>query len=101
LIEKSACDIVRKVSEQGGADALMGTVSPAARLVGIGFYIAFCIVLGTLGGRELDRALDTGTLFTVVGLFVGLVLAIYGGLHQLFEVLHLIDARRKEGKKLP
>ena len=41
-------------------------------------------------------------LLTVVGLFLGLALAIYGALQQLFEVLREIDARRKErGNKLP
>ena len=75
----------------------MGDVGPAAQLLGIGTYVALCIVLGTLGGRWLDGQFDTGNLLTVIGLFLGLVLAIYGGLQQLFQVLHEIDARRKEG----
>ena len=79
----------------------VGNVGPAARLLGIGTYVALTIVLGTLGGRWLDGQFDTGNLLTVVGLFLGLALAIYGGLQQLFDVLHEIDARRKEGKKLP
>jgi hypothetical protein len=79
----------------------VGNVGPAAQLLGIGTYVALCIVLGTLGGRWLDSQFDTGNLLTVVGLFLGLVLAIYGGLQQLFQVLREIDARRKEGKKLP
>ena len=79
----------------------MGNVGPAAQLLGIGTYVALCIVLGTLGGRGLDGQFDTGNLLTVIGLFLGLVLAIYGGLQQLFQVLHQIDATRKEGKKLP
>jgi hypothetical protein len=79
----------------------MGNIGPAARLLGIGTYVALCIVLGTLGGRWLDGQFETGNLLTVVGLFSGLVIAIYGALQQLFEVLRAIDARRKEGKKLP
>ena len=79
----------------------MGNVGPAAQLLGIGTYVALCIVLGTLGGRWLDGQFDTGNLLTVIGLFLGLVLAVYGGLQQLFQVLHEIDATRKEGKKLP
>ena len=79
----------------------MGNVGPAAQLLGIGTYVALCIVLGTLGGRWLDGQFDTGNLLTVIGLFLGLVLAVYGGLQQLFQVLHQIDATRKEGKKLP
>jgi hypothetical protein len=77
----------------------MGGLPPSARLVGIGFYFALCIVLGTLGGRELDRALDTGQVFTILGLALGLVLAIYGGIKQLLDVLAEIDRRRTEGKK--
>jgi hypothetical protein len=76
----------------------MGSIGPAARLLGIGSYVALCIVLGTLGGRWLDGQFDTGNLLTVVGLFLGLVVAIYGALVQLFEVLREIDRRRKEGK---
>jgi len=79
----------------------MGNLGPATQLLGIGTYVALCIVLGTLGGRWLDGQFDTGNLLTVIGLFLGLVLAIYGGLQQLFQVLHELDARRKEGKKLP
>jgi hypothetical protein len=52
-----------------------------------------------LGGRELDRALETGQVFTLVGLALGLVLAVYGGIKQLLDVLAEIDRRRTEGKK--
>lgn len=72
---------------------------PTARLIGIGFYIGLCIALGTLGGRELDRILDTGKLMTVSGLLVGVFLAIYGGLTQLFEVLRIINRNRAGGKR--
>ena len=77
----------------------MAGLPPSARLIGIGFYFATCIVLGTLGGRELDRALDTGQVFTLLGLALGLVLAIYGGIKQLMDVLAEINRRRTEGKQ--
>jgi len=73
--------------------------SPAARMVGIGFYVALCIVLGTLGGRELDRALDTDIVFTLLGLLGGLALALWGGIRQLLEVLADVNHRRTEGKR--
>jgi ATP synthase protein I len=69
------------------------SLPPSARLLGIGFYVAICIVLGTLGGRELDKALDTGVLFTLVGLALGLALALYGGLRLLLDVLAAINRR--------
>jgi len=72
---------------------------PSARLVGIGFYIAICIVAGTMGGRALDGWLETGKLFTVAGLSVGLALGLWGGYRQLMEVLALINAKGAEGKR--
>ncbi len=71
---------------------------PSARLVGIGFYIGLCIALGTVGGSELDEALNTGRLFTLLGLALGLILALVGGTRQLMDVLteiRLRDSRRK------
>ena len=76
----------------------MEGLPPSARLIGIGFYVAICIVIGTLGGRELDKLLDTGRLITVVGLLAGLALAIYGGIRQLMEVLDAINRQRAERK---
>ena len=70
---------------------------PSARLVGIGFYIGLCIVLGTLGGRELDRMLDTGKVLTLAGLGFGLAIAIWGGIVQLLDVLDAINRRRGDG----
>ena len=73
----------------------MMQLPPTARLLGIGFYVAICIVLGTMGGLALDGALDTGRLFTLVGLALGLILAIWGGTRQLMDVLAAI--RRSGG----
>ena len=50
----------------------------ALRLIGIGWYIAACLVIGLLGGIWLDRILGTAVLFTIVGLFAGLGLAGFG-----------------------
>ena len=75
-----------------------GGLPPTARLVGIGFYIGITIVLFTVGGVQLDKMLETGKLFTVVGLAIGLALALYGAYQQLMEVLDAIDRGRKAGK---
>jgi 4-hydroxybenzoate polyprenyltransferase len=77
----------------------MEGLPPSARLIGIGFYIGICIVAGTLGGRELDRALDTDKVFTVVGLSLGLVLALWGAMRQLLDVIEDINRRRRAGKR--
>ena len=72
---------------------------PSGRLVGIGFYIGLCIALGTIGGKELDEALDTGRLFTLLGLGFGLALALIGGTRQLMDVLAEINRRQSRRKR--
>jgi len=61
---------------------------PTIRLMGLGFYIAACIVGGVFGGLQLDELLDTGRLFAALGLFVGLAVAFAGGYLLLMEVLN-------------
>lgn len=70
----------------------MGRLPPTVRLTGLGFYIAACIGGGVFGGVQLDRLLDTGRLFAVLGLFAGLVAGLGGGFLMLMEVL------REDGK---
>jgi hypothetical protein len=65
----------------------------------MGFYIALCIVLGTVGGMQVDGALDTGKLFTVVGLLLGLFFGLWGGWIQLKQVLDAINRRNAGGKQ--
>ena len=50
----------------------------ALRLTGVGFYIAACILIGTLVGLWVDGKLNTEPLFMIGGLLFGLVVAIYG-----------------------
>ena len=50
----------------------------ALRLLGMGWYIALCIVLGVGGGLWLDRRLNVLPLFTLVGVVLGSALAFYG-----------------------
>ncbi len=66
---------------------MMIRLPPTIRLMGLGFYIAACIVGGVFGGLQLDELLDTGRLFAVLGLFVGLALAFAGAYLLLMEVL--------------
>ncbi len=71
--------------------AVMTRLPPTVRLTGIGFYIALCIGGGVFGGVQLDGWLDTGRLFAILGLILGLVLAFGGGYILLLDVL-----KRKE-----
>lgn len=65
----------------------MGNLPPAIGLIGIGWYIAACIVLGTLAGFWLDGEADTKPVFTLLGVGLGLVTAGYGGYRMLTDVL--------------
>lgn len=61
----------------------MRWVVPAAYLLGIGWYFAFCIVGGIFLGRWLDGRFDTGPVFALVGTFLGLATALVGGYRTL------------------
>jgi hypothetical protein len=76
---------------------MMTRLPPTVRLTGIGFYIALCIAGGVFGGLQLDGVLDTGRLFAVLGLFLGLALALAGGALLLMDVLKT-NGRNKEGQ---
>ena len=65
----------------------MQRLTPAIRLLGLGSYVALCIVGGTVGGYFLDGALDTGRILPLGGLALGLVAAFYGGYRMLVETL--------------
>ena len=71
----------------------MGSLPAAFRLVGIGWYVALCIALGTGGGVWLDRRFDLTPVLTLVGLFLGLGLAFYGGYLMLLDVILAIRER--------
>lgn len=65
----------------------MQWAAPAAWLLGIGWYFALCVVLGVLGGRWLDDRFGSAPTFALIGTFVGLALALYGGYRMLTERL--------------
>lgn len=56
----------------------MNRLTAALRLLGVGWYIGVCIVGGVLGGLWLDNRLNTQPIFVIVGLILGVVIAIYG-----------------------
>lgn len=57
------------------------------RLMGLGWYFALVLVGGIVGGLLLDNWLDTKPVFTLVGLFAGLLLAFWGGYFLLMEAI--------------
>jgi hypothetical protein len=72
----------------------MGRLPPVVRLLGIGWYFAFCIIAGIVGGVLLDRQVEKDHVFTLLGLFLGLVLAFFGGYIMLVEELGLRQRRQ-------
>ena len=69
---------------------------PAMQLLGIGWYVAVCIVGGVLLGLWLDRELGISPALTLAGLGLGLAAAGWGGyrmLQQLFAAQQQRDSR--------
>lgn len=66
------------------------------RLVGMGWYVATCIVVGIVGGIWLDNQTNTLPLFTLLGLFLGLAAAFIGIYRMVQETVE--DEDREEQK---
>ena len=62
----------------------MGT---AFRLLGIGWFVAICILVGAVGGYFLDGWVDLSPLFTLLGLVLGVAVAVIGMYRMLVAVL--------------
>ena len=62
-------------------------VAPTAYLLGIGWYFATCILLGVVLGLWADSATGLEPVFTLVGIFVGLAVAMAGGIGMLMPFL--------------
>ena len=63
-----------------------------ARLLGVGWYVAICIVGGVWGGVWLDEKLGTSPLFLLIGLMLGLVIA-GAGVYRLLVALVSADGK--------
>lgn len=57
------------------------------RLLGIGWYVSFCILGGLVGGLWLDTRLGLSPILTLIGLIVGITIAAIGMLRMLSVVL--------------
>jgi F0F1-type ATP synthase assembly protein I len=67
----------------------------ALRLVGVGWYIGICIVLGVLGGLWLDNKFNTKPILAIVGLILGIIVAVYGTYRM---ILPNINEKQNKGK---
>ena len=66
------------------------------RLTGIGFYIAACILIGILAGLWLDNKFNTNPIFIILGLVLGLGVAVFG-VNQMIRPL-MTDKQDRENK---
>jgi len=66
---------------------MLTKIQPALGLLGIGWYFALSIIGGVILGLLVDGWLETGKLFTVLGLFLGLAVAFWGGYKLLMRVI--------------
>ena len=64
-----------------------GTLAIVLQLLGVGWYVAICVIGGLFGGLWLDRKLDVLPVFTLVGIVLGAVLAFYGIYKMLLPLL--------------
>ena len=74
-----------------------GTLATVLQLVGVGWYVALCIVGATFGGLWLDGKLDTLPAFTLAGVVLGGALAFYGTYKM---VLPLVKSSYGEDKDI-
>lgn len=70
----------------------------ALRLIGLGWYVAACIVVGVVGGVLMDQWLGTKLLFTLLGLALGTTSAFYGLIKMIQP---LIKPEPLNGKNTP
>jgi len=71
----------------------------AARFIGIGWYIGISIVGGILGGLWLDRKFGYSIIFTLVGLFLGLVVAAFGTYKMIMPLIKEQEDKSREDKQ--
>jgi F0F1-type ATP synthase assembly protein I len=66
---------------------------PAFQLLGIGFYVAACIAGGILGGWWLG---GKKPVFVIIGLVIGLVLAVVGVYRMIKPLMNNIKNNKND-----
>jgi F0F1-type ATP synthase assembly protein I len=69
------------------------------QFAGLGWYVAFAILAGTLAGRFLDRWAGTSPLFLLLGLLLGIFLAFYGTYRMVIRFMAGQDSPGKGKEK--
>ena len=71
------------------------------RFIGIGWYIAACILLGALGGRWVGQKLDgrsSEIIFTILGFILGLIAAVFG-VYRMFKAIEDNNQDKSRGSR--
>ena len=58
----------------------------ALRLLGVGWYVALCISGGAMGGRWLDELVNLSPVLTLIGLGLGIAMAVIGMMKMLMDL---------------
>ena len=56
-------------------------------MVGVGWYVAVAISGGVIGGFWLDGRLSSSPLFTLLGLGLGIAVALFGMFRMLMTIM--------------
>ena len=72
------------------------TAALVLQLIGVGWYIALCIVGGLFSGLWFDGKLDSLPVFTILGVVLGVVLAFYGIYKMLLPILVDISGAKQD-----
>ena len=59
----------------------------ALRLVGVGFFIGGSILLGVVAGLWLDNKMNSKPIWVIVGLVLGIAIAVYGVYQMLLPLM--------------
>ncbi len=77
----------------------MGRRSAAVlRFVGVGWYIATCVVLGAFGGRWVGQQLGgsaSEAIFMIVGVLLGVLIAFYG----VYQMVKLLESESSDSNR--
>jgi hypothetical protein len=62
-------------------------MAPTAYLLGAGWFFATCLILGVVIGRWADSATGLEPTFTLIGIVLGLAVALVGGYRMLLPFI--------------
>ena len=69
------------------------------RLTGLGWYVAFCILIGVVGGWRLDVWLGTKGIFLLLGTVLGSVVAFWGLYKMVQPLMYGAQSRSTPGDR--